>query len=105
MARFWKINHFVTFDTLNISSLNKALHSVNPHNSELGIGLYHELPETSRNISRAACVLLWQQHKVLGSIYFTHDKVVDFPKSSHILDPLKLNLRIISAVYQAIYTF
>ena len=22
---FWKINHFVTFDTLHISSLNKAL--------------------------------------------------------------------------------
>ena len=56
---FEKINHFVTFDTLNISSLNKAFHSINQHNSELSISLYHELLETFRNISRAACVLLW----------------------------------------------
>ena len=34
---------------------------------------------------KAACVLLWQQPKVPGSIYFTRDKVVDFPKSGYIL--------------------
>ena len=32
----------------------------------------------------AAYVLLWQQGKVLGSIYFTRHKVVDFPKSGYI---------------------
>jgi len=81
---FREINYFVTFDTLNISSLNKVLHSVNQYNSELSNSLYHKLPETFRNISRAACVLLWQQRKVLGSIYFTRDKMADFPKSGHI---------------------
>ena len=63
------------------ATLNKALHTIN---SELSISLYHELLETFKNISRAACVLLWQQHKVQGSIYFTRDKVVDFSKSGHI---------------------
>ena len=28
----------------------------------------------------AACTAIWQQGKVLGSIYFMYDKVVDFPK-------------------------
>ena len=47
---FQKINHFVTFNTLNISSSNKALHSTNQHCSELKISLYHELPEILWNI-------------------------------------------------------
>ena len=80
---FRKINHFVTFDTLNISSSNKTLHSTNKHYFEHRIFLYHELPEILLNILKATCVLLWQQCKVLGSIYFTIDKVVDFPKSGH----------------------
>ena len=36
------------------------------------------------NILITASVLLWQLGQVLVSIYFTHDKVVDFPKSGHI---------------------
>ena len=35
------------------------------------------------NILIAIYVLLWQQEKVLGSIYFMHVKVVDFPKYDH----------------------
>ena len=81
---FGKINHFVTFDTLNISSSNKALHSTNQLFSEHRISLCNELLEILWNILRTVCVLLWQQCKVLGSIYFTSDKVVDFPKSGHI---------------------
>ena len=83
VARFRKINDFVTFDTLNISNSNNALHSTNKHCSEHRISLYHELPEILWNILRSTCALLWQQRKVLDSIYFTRDKVVDFPKSGH----------------------
>ena len=82
MTGFQKINHFVTFHTLNIYSWKKyILHRTNKHYIELSVILYHELPETLQNILIAASVLLWQQGKVLGSIYFMHDKVVDFPKS------------------------
>jgi len=45
VTEFQKINHFVTFDTLNISSSNKALHSTNRHCNEYRISQYHELPE------------------------------------------------------------
>jgi len=40
---FRKINHFVTFDTINISivSSSKALHSTNQHCFEHRIFLYH----------------------------------------------------------------
>ena len=47
---FRKINHFVTFDILNISTSNKALHSINQHCSEHRISLCHELPEILWNI-------------------------------------------------------
>ena len=63
---------------------NKALHSINRHYSELSFSLYHELPEILWNILISACVLLRQQGKVLGSIYSTHDRLVDFSKSGHI---------------------
>ena len=36
------------------------------------------------NILITASVLLWQQRKVLSSIYFMHDKMVDFPKSRYV---------------------
>jgi len=29
VTRIWKIDYFVTFDTLNISTSNKTLHSIN----------------------------------------------------------------------------
>ena len=51
---FRKIYHFVTFDTLNISSSNQALHSTNQHCSKHRISLYHELPEILWNISNLA---------------------------------------------------
>ena len=82
---FQKISHFVTFDTLNISSSNKALHCTNQPFSEHRISLCYELLEMFWAILKAACILLWQQCKVVGSIYFTCDKVIDFPKSGHIL--------------------
>jgi len=82
---FRKISHFVTFDTLNISSSNKALHCTNQPFSEHRISLCYELLEMLWIILKAACVLLWQQCKVVGSIYFTRDEVVDFPTSNHIL--------------------
>jgi len=37
-----EINHFVTFDILNISRSNKALHSINQYCSEHRISLCHE---------------------------------------------------------------
>jgi len=89
---FRKINHFVTFGTLNISSSNKVLHSTSRHCSEYRIIQYHELPEILSNILRTACILLWQQHKVLSSIYFTREKVVDFPKFGHICSSIYLSL-------------
>jgi len=63
------------------------MHSLNQCSSEHRISLYHDIPEILWNMFIAACVLLWQQGKVLSStcIYFTCDKVVDFPKSGHIL--------------------
>jgi len=73
---FQKINHFFTFETLNISSSNKTLHSTNQHCSE------HRISPL-----RSACALLWQQRKALFSIYFKHEQVLDFPKSSHIYLP------------------
>ena len=30
-----------------------------------------------------ACLLLWQQGNIMGSTYFTCDKVVDFTKCGH----------------------
>ena len=83
VTEFRKIDYFVTFNTLNISSSSKALFGTNQICFEHRISLYNKLPEVLGNILKAACVLLWQQGKALGSIYFTHDKVVDFPKSSH----------------------
>ena len=82
--RFQKINHFVSFDTLNIYSWNKALHNTNQNYCELSFTLYYKLPEILWNILIAVCIQLWQQGKVLVSIVFMHDKVVDFPKSGHI---------------------
>ena len=52
--------------------------------TQINITVSSELVPTMRNILIASCVLLWQQGKVLGSIYCTCDKVVDFPKSGHI---------------------
>jgi len=52
--------------------------------SKHSISLYHELPDILWNHLIATFVLLWQQGTIPGSIYFTHDKVVDFPKFSHI---------------------
>ena len=72
------------FETSNIYGWNKALHSTNQHYSELSFSLYHKLPEILWNILISVCVLLRQQGKVLGSIYFMRDKVDDFPKSGHI---------------------
>ena len=82
--QFRKINHFVSFDTLNIYSWNKALHNTNQNYCELSFTLYYKLPEILWNILIAVCIQLWQQGKVLVSIVFMHDKVVDFPKSGHI---------------------
>ena len=79
-----QILEFVTFHTLNIYSLNTVLHSINQQYSKLSVSLYHELPETLWNILIAASVFLRQQGKVLGSIYFMRDKVVDLPISGHI---------------------
>ena len=69
--------------SLNISTSDKALHSTNQHCSRHRIILYHELPEILWSILIAACVLLWLQPKVIGSIYFRRDKVIDFPKPDH----------------------
>ena len=69
MTGFRKINHFVTFDTSNIYVRNTAFHSRNQHYSELSFSLYNKLPEILGNILIGACILLWQQGKVLGSIY------------------------------------
>ena len=80
VAGFQKINHLVTFKTLNIS---KALHSKNQNCCGHRISLCHALSEILWNILFSECVLLWHQYKVLGSIYFICDKVVDFPKSDH----------------------
>jgi len=44
-----------TFDTLNISTLNKALQSTNQHYSEKRISQCHEF---LKNVLRAACELL-----------------------------------------------
>ena len=83
LCGFRKINHSVTFHTLNTYCWNKLLHSTNQHYRELNVRLYNELPATLWNILIATSVLLWQQGKVLGSIYFRPDKVVDFSKSRH----------------------
>jgi len=75
LCHIWHLKYF---------QLKQDIDSTNQHWSEHRISLYHELPENIWNILRTACVLLWQQHKVAGSIHFTCDKVVDFPKFSHI---------------------
>ena len=56
MTGFWKINHFVTFNTINISivSSSKALHRTNQNCFEHRIFLHHKLPA---EILKAACVL------------------------------------------------
>ena len=58
VTEFQKINHFVIFDTLNISSPNKALNNTNQYCFKHTISHYHELREILRNILRTACVLL-----------------------------------------------
>jgi len=76
VAGFRKINHFVTFDTSNIYSWSNAFYSTNQPYSEYSIRI-------TWNICIETYVLLWQHSKAFYSIYFTRDKVVDFPKFSY----------------------
>ena len=80
-----KINHIVTFVPQNIFTSNNTLHNTNQHCSTHRISLFREKPKFLWNILIAACILLWQQPKVPGSLYFMHEKVINFLKSSHIL--------------------
>ena len=70
-----RISENQPFDTLNISSSNKALHSTIKSaciiNYQKSFEIFYKL-------------LLWQHCKVLGSIYSKSDKVVDFQNSGHI---------------------
>ena len=79
----WPLCHICHLKYLQLYVWITAFHSKNQHYSELSFSLYNDLPGILGNILIGACILLWQQDKVLGSIYFMHDKVVDFPKYDH----------------------
>ena len=58
---------------------------ITQHKSTLQWAQIQSVPWITRNpLKYFKSYMLWQQVKALGCIYFTCDKVVDFPKSGHI---------------------